>query len=83
MARNSIPKLLNTLRPTLIEIAEEWVGNKGRGMANFWREGTYQPKAPERARLVKAVRKHATLLLALADKVEREGQERAAAARRR
>jgi len=35
-------------------------------------------KGPERERLVKAVRKHAALLLKLADEVEREGHERAA-----
>ena len=80
MPKNTLPELLDTLRPTLTEIADEWVGNKSRGMANFWLAGTYQPKAPERARLVKAVRKHAARLLALADAVEREGR---AAARRR
>jgi hypothetical protein len=75
--RNSIPKLLNTLRPTLSEIAA-WVG-VSRGLTDFWRAGAYQPKAADRARLVKAVRKHAALLLKLADAVEREGKARAAA----
>jgi hypothetical protein len=75
---NSIPKLLRELRPGLKEIAG-WVG-VSRGLGNFWLAGTYLPKAPDRARLVKAVRKHAALLLTLADKVEREGQEREAAA---
>ena len=80
MKRNSLPKLLATLRPTLTEIAE-WA-NSSRGMGNFWLAGTYQPKAAERARLIKAVRKHAAFLLSLADKVEREGQKRGVAARR-
>ena len=39
----------------------------------------FQPKDPDRARLIKAVRKHAALLLKLADAVEREGHERVAA----
>jgi hypothetical protein len=75
--RNSIPKLLGTLRPGLKEIAEEWVG-KSRALANVWRNGKFQPKDPDRDRLVKAVRKHAALLLKLADAVEREGHERTA-----
>lgn len=78
--RNSIPKLLKTLRPGLKEIAA-WVG-VSHGLANFWLGGQYQPKTPDRARLVTAVRKHAALLLKLADAVEREGKERAAAAAR-
>jgi hypothetical protein len=74
--QNSIPKLLDTLRPTLTEIAG-WAG-VSRGMANFWREKKYQyqPKPKNRARLVKAVRQHAAHLLKLADEVEREGQAR-------
>jgi hypothetical protein len=78
---NSIPKLLDKLRPSLRDIAG-WA-NVSRGLANFWLAGAFTPKAPDRARLVKAVRKHATYLLKLADAVELEGQERAASARRR
>jgi hypothetical protein len=64
LMRNSIPKLLNTLRPTLSEIAAR-VG-VSRGLTDFWRAGAYQPKAADRARLVKTVRKDAVLLLKLA-----------------
>ncbi len=74
--RNSIPKLLNTIRPSLEDIAA-WVG-RSRALAAVWLDGRFQPKAPERARLIKAVRKHAALLLKLADEIEREGHERAA-----
>lgn len=69
------------LRPTLSEIAK-WAA-VSRGLTDFWRADKYQPKPADRARLVKAVRKHAARLLKLADAVEREGQERAAAARAR
>lgn len=72
--RNSVPKLLNTIRPTLEDIAA-WA-DRSRALANVWRNGKFQPKDPDRDRLVKAVRKHAALLLKLADAVEREGQER-------
>jgi hypothetical protein len=74
--RNSVPKLVNTIRPSLKDIAV-WTG-KSRALANVWRDGKFQPKDPDRDRLVKAVRKHAALLLKLADEVEREGHERAA-----
>lgn len=71
---NSIPKLLKILRPSLKDVAG-WVG-VSHGLANFWLAGAYQPKPPDRARLVRAVRKHATRLLKLADEVEREGRVR-------
>lgn len=73
--RNSVPKLLYTIRPTLEDIAE-WA-DRSRPLVCVWRDGKFQPKDPERARLVKAVRKHAALLLTLADAIEREGHERA------
>jgi hypothetical protein len=75
MTPNSTPGLLDELRPTLSEVAG-WVG-VSHGLANMWREEKSQPKPADRARLVKAVRKHAARLLKLADAVEREGHERA------
>src|SRR5450759_1103594 len=74
--RNSVPKLLNTIRSSLKDIAA-WVDGS-RALTNVWRDGKFQPKDPERVRLVKAVRVHAARLLALADAVEREGHERTA-----
>jgi hypothetical protein len=74
MTTNSLPKLIDTLRPKLGTIAQ-WAG-VSLGLAGVWQQGTYQPKPKDRARLVRAVRKHAKELLALADKVEREGRAR-------
>lgn len=73
--KNSIPKLLDTLRPTL-PTAAEWVG-VSIGLARMWQQGTAQPVPEDRTQLVNAVRKHAHELLALADAVEREGTRRA------
>lgn len=73
MSSNAVPTLLSVLRPTLREIAQ-WAG-VSRGLANFWVGGAFQPKPQARARLVKAVRRHAERLLGLADHVEREGKE--------
>jgi hypothetical protein len=81
MTPNSIPELLDELRPTLSEIAAR-VGVK-LGLANMWREEKSQPRPGTRAKLVAQVRKHAARLLKLADAVEREGKARAAAAQRR
>lgn len=79
MTPNSIPELLDELRPTLSEIAAR-VGVK-LGLANMWREEKSQPRPDKRRALVLTVRAHAARLLKLADAVEREGEERAAAAR--
>jgi hypothetical protein len=74
MSTNTVPTLIDTLRPTLRTVAE-WA-DVSVGLAGMWQQGTYQPKPKDRARLVRAVRKHAKELLALADKVEREGRAR-------
>lgn len=74
MTANSIPKLIDALRPTLPTLAG-WVG-VSLWTAQTWRQNTYQPKAEKRAALVTAARKHAALLNELADKVEREGKAR-------
>lgn len=71
---NSVPQLIDTLRPTLRHVAE-WA-NVSVGLAGVWQQGTYQPKQPERRKLVKAVRQHAARLLTLARAVEREGEAR-------
>lgn len=72
--RHSIPKLLDSLRPTLADVAK-WVG-VSRALVDVWRSGAYAPKPVARAALVKAIRLHATRLLALADRVEQEGLKR-------
>jgi hypothetical protein len=71
MRRNTVPTLIDTLRPTLGTLAV-WA-DVSVGLARVWQQGTYQPKTDARKRLVKAARKHAQYLLALADAVEREG----------
>jgi hypothetical protein len=71
LRRNTVPALINALRPKLPTVAE-WA-DVSVGLTQFWQQGTYQPKPDARARLVKAVRKHAQQLLTLADAVEREG----------
>jgi hypothetical protein len=70
--RNTVPKLLDSLRPTMPTLAK-WVG-RSVWVARLWHQGTYQPKPKDRARLVKAVRTHAKQLLDLASAVEREGK---------
>jgi hypothetical protein len=50
-----------------------WVG-KSRDTVTLWIMGRYEPKPADRATLVKAIRRHANQLLALADLVEREGE---------
>ena len=72
MSRNRVPTLIDTLRPKLPTVAE-WA-DVSVGLAAMWQQGAYQPKPDARARLVKAVRKHAQQLLTLADDVEREGK---------
>lgn len=42
--RNSVPKLVNAIRPSLNDIAV-WTG-KSRALANVWRDGKFQPKDP-------------------------------------
>lgn len=71
MKRNTIPSLIDTLRPNLPKVAG-WLG-VARWKAQLWQQGTAQPEPMDRARLVKAARKHAQELLTLADAVEREG----------
>jgi hypothetical protein len=72
MQKNTIPELIDAVRPNLPTVAR-WVG-ASVWTARIWQQGTYQPKPKQRAVLVKAVRKHAKELLALAEKVEREGK---------
>lgn len=72
MTKNTLPALLDALRPDLPTVAK-W-SRRSVWVARTWQQGTYQPKPPDRARLVKAVRKHVKELLALAAKVEREGK---------
>jgi hypothetical protein len=72
MTRNTVPLLIDTLRPKLPTLAA-WA-DVSVGLTQFWQQGTYQPKPDARARLVKAARKHAHELLALAEAVEREGK---------
>ena len=72
MRRNTVPALIDTLRPTLRTLAV-WA-DVSVGLARIWQQGTYQPKPDARKRLVRAARKHAQSILALADAVEREGK---------
>lgn len=78
MAKNSIPKLLDTLRPTLPVVAK-WSG-VSLWVARLWQANAYQPQASQRARLVKSARQHATTLVTLAQAVEGEGSTRSARA---
>jgi len=78
---NSIPQLLEELRPTLAKVAG-WV-NSPRPSVEAWRWGRYQPQTDKRAILIKAVRKHAAELLRLAQAVEDEGETRTVDARSR
>ncbi|MGH7604182.1 MAG: hypothetical protein ACRENK_09330 [Gemmatimonadaceae bacterium] len=71
MSKNTLPKLIDTLRPNLPAVAK-WAGVRV-WTARAWQQAAYQPNPKERARLVKATRQHAKDLLALAQKVEREG----------
>ena len=73
MNRNTVPELIDTVRRPTLRIVAEWA-DVSVGLTQFWQQGLYQPKPDARARLVKAARKHATELLALADAVEREGK---------
>jgi hypothetical protein len=72
MTKNTLPKLIDALRPTLPTVAR-WAG-AGLWTARAWQQGAYQPQPQARARLVKAARKHANEVLALAAAVEREGE---------
>jgi hypothetical protein len=63
--------LLDALRPSLVDIAD-WVGAE-RPLLDAWHQGRSKPNPKHRARLVRATRRHAKHLLALAEVVEREG----------
>jgi hypothetical protein len=69
---NTLPLLIDSLRPNLPTVAK-WTG-RAIWVARGWQQGINRPKPRDRARLLKAVRKHAHQLLALADAVEREGR---------
>lgn len=71
MAKNSVPTLIDALRPNLPEVAK-WTG-VSVWTARNWQQGLFTVKAHKRSALVKAARKHAARLLALAEQVEREG----------
>lgn len=68
---NSVPKLLDTVRPTLADIAA-WV-EVSRSLVDVWRSGARQPLPDDKAALLRAIRSHARRLVTLAEKVEREG----------
>lgn len=76
---NSVPKLLHALTGTPLREVARWT-EVSIPLAHVWKVGTYQPKPTERFALLAGTRKHALLLLELADKVEREGHARAAVA---
>jgi hypothetical protein len=80
VSTNSTPKLIDTLRPRLGTIAE-WAG-VSLGLAQVWERGLYEPRPKDRARLVRAVRKHIRSLEKLVDAVEREGASRTTKSRR-
>lgn len=69
---NSTQRLLGALRVTQGTVSE-WTG-MSHGLVRQWQQGTYEPRRDARARLVKAARRHAKELLALASRVEAEGQ---------
>lgn len=81
MASNSIPELLDRLRPTLQDVAD-WA-HVSRALVVAWRAGLSQPRKKARVKLVANIRKHAANLSRLAEAVEREGEARALAARSR
>jgi hypothetical protein len=72
MPKNTVPQLIDTVRPNLPAVAK-W-SRRSVWVVRLWQQGTTHPKAKDRARLVKAVRKHANDLLTLAAKVEHEGK---------
>jgi len=57
MPRNSLPSLINCIRPTLGTIAE-WA-DVSVGLARMWQQGTLQLQPEDRSRFVKAIRQHA------------------------
>jgi hypothetical protein len=73
---NTLPKLIDTLRPNLLHVAK-WTG-RPIWVARQWQQGTHRPKPKDRARLVNAARAHAKLLLTMANAVEREGRSKEA-----
>jgi hypothetical protein len=73
---NTLPKLIDALRPNLLHVAK-WT-DRAIWVARGWQQGAHRPNPKDRARLVKAVRAHAKVLLALADAVEREGHSQEA-----
>lgn len=77
MTKSNVTRdLLDALRPNMSDIAK-WSGVSSWTAQN-WRQGLYKPTSKPRAALVKAVRKHAKDLLALAAKFERDGKGRRA-----
>jgi hypothetical protein len=72
---NTLPKLIDALRPNLPTVAK-WTG-RAIWVARGWQQGAHRPNPTDRARLIRAVRTHAKLLLTLADAVEREGRKEA------
>jgi transcriptional regulator with XRE-family HTH domain len=71
---NALPRLLNTLRLSLGDVAE---GAKvSLNTADRWRSGLYRPEPATRKRLLRYVRHHAAKLLLLADVVEEEAKQR-------
>lgn len=71
---NSIPALIRALNEVTWAKLAAAVGVPYDRVSD-WQRAKYQPKPVERAALVKAIRKHAKRLLALAERVEREGKE--------
>lgn len=79
---DNLSKLLTELLGVTRREVAAWAG-VSRPLVDFWRRGVYRPNPKARAKLVKAVRAHAARLLRLAEKVEAEGEARAAGARSR
>jgi hypothetical protein len=64
MTNNSIPKLLDALRPNLPTIANDWL-NAPTGSVQAWRQGAFRPSPEATAKLIARTRKHAKELLEL------------------
>ena len=63
---NTLPKLLNALRPTMRTVST-WSG-ASLPVVRTWQQGAYRPKAEKRKALLKAVRKHATTMTGVCSK---------------
>lgn len=72
MSKKAVPQLIDALRPNLPTIAK-WT-RVSIWTARNWQQGLFTMQPQKRAALVKAARKHAKDVLALADAVEREGK---------